>query len=334
MRPGIGCDGRTEVPRYDRVSDFLGVIDFSLSVTGPIFVVLALGYWLMRRRLIDDGFINTGSRLVFNVALPALLFISIGKTRFHEAANPELIAFGVVASIVVWLVLELVAARLVPEPRDRGVVVQGGFRSNMGIVGLAYCVNAYGDDGLVAASLYLALVTIVFNVIAVITLGRSLNRSQGLGATARSIVTNPLIIAIVLALPVSWLALDLPGWVLQSGQYFANLTLPLALLCTGAALDFRQLRREVGSTMLASAAKLVAVPLTFVLGGLAWGFRGIDLGVLLLMSSAPTAAASYVMVRAMGGNATLAANIIALTTVGSILTTSISVMVLRGLSLV
>lgn len=41
------------------------------------------------------------------------------------------------------------------------------------------------------------------------------------------------------------------------------------------------------------------------------------MGILLLMSSAPTAAASYVMTKAMGGNATLAANIIALTTLGS-----------------
>jgi len=65
-------------------------------------------------------------------------------------------------------------------------------------------------------------------------------------------------------------------------------------------------------TVLAAAGKLVAVPLLFVLGGIALGFRGMDLGILLLMSSAPSAAAGYVMVRAMGGNAVLAANIIAL----------------------
>ncbi|MCB1887182.1 MAG: AEC family transporter [Rhodocyclaceae bacterium] len=312
---------------------FVAVVDFSLSVTGPIFVVLALGYWLMRRGLIDDAFVNTGSRLVFNVALPALLFISIGKTPLSDAANLELIAFGMGGTVVVYLLLEWLATRFVPVPRDRGVVVQGGFRSNMGIVGLAYCVNAYGDAALGAASLYLGLVTILFNILAVITLSRALDRSQGALAMVKGIARNPLIIAIGLALPVSWLDLDLPGWVLQSGQYFANLTLPLALLCTGAALNFRRLRQEVAGTALASGAKLIGVPVLFVLAGLAVGFRGIDLGVLLLMSSAPTAAASYVMVRAMGGNATLAANIIAITTVGSILTTSVGVLVLRGLGL-
>ena len=70
------------------------------------------------------------------------------------------------------------------------------------------------------------------------------------------------------------------------------------------------------------------------MGGIALGFRGTELGVLFLMASAPAAAAGYVMVRAMGGNASLAANIIALTTLGSILTTSAGVMVLRWLGVI
>ena len=315
------------------MQSFLAALDFSLTVTGPIFVVLALGVGLMRAGMLNDAFVDTGSKLVFNVALPALLFISISKTRFEEAANFELIAFGAVATVLLYVLLELIAARWVAVEADRGVVVQGGFRSNMGIVGLAYCVNAYGEAGLVAASVYLGLITILFNVLAVITLNRSLNRQQGIGRMVKGIVRNPLIIAIALALPISWADVSMPGWVLQSGQYFANLTLPLALLCTGASLDFARMRLEIGATLLASLIKLVAVPLAFVLGALALGFRGIDLGVLLLMSSAPTAAASYVMVRTMGGNAVLAANIVALTTLGSILTTSIGVMALRSLQL-
>ncbi|MCB1937934.1 MAG: AEC family transporter [Rhodocyclaceae bacterium] len=315
------------------MSDFLNILEFSFSVTGPIFVILALGVWLMRIGMLTDAFVEAGSRLVFTVALPALLFISIGKTRFEAAANFDLVAFGAVATLTTFLVLEGVARRWVAQPADRGVVVQGGFRSNMGIVGLAYCVNAYGEAGLVAASLYLGLITILFNILAVITLGRAQHTQPSVGRLVKGIVTNPIIIGIVLALPVSWSGVALPDLVVQSGQYFANLTLPLALLCTGASLDFKRLRLESRNTLLASVAKLVFVPLVFVLGGVAVGFRGIDLGVLLLMSSTPTAAASYVMVRAMGGNAVLAANIIAVTTLGSILTTSAAIMVLRGFGL-
>ena len=313
------------------MSEFLAVLEFSLSVTGPIFIIIALGVWLMRIGVIDSAFVESGSRLVFNVALPALLFISISQTRFERAANVELILFGLVATLLVYLLLEWLAGRWVEPPEDRGVVVQGGFRSNMGIIGLAYCVNAYGEDGLAAASLYLGLVTIAYNVLAVITLNRSLDANRSVGKVLKGIATNPLIIGIVLALPVSWAAIPMPELVIKSGQYFANLTLPLALLCTGASLNFKRLREEMRNTVFTAVVKLIAVPVIFVLAGRLLGFRGIDMGVLLLMSGAPTSAASYVMVRAMGGNATLAANIIVLTTLGSIFTASVGITLLRSI---
>jgi len=315
------------------MTDFLTVLSFSFSVTGPIFVIIILGVLFMRVGIINDAFVDVGSRLVFNVALPVLLFTSISKTKFEKAANFDVVIFGATATLIAYLLLELIAKRVIAEPADRGVVVQGSFRSNMGIIGLAYCVNAYGNQGLAAAALYLAVVTMLYNVLSVITLNRSLDKQKGLLPVLRSIAKNPLIISILLALLVSWSGIQIPALLLQSSQYFANLTLPLALLCAGASLNFMAMRLAIHSTLITSVFKLLVLPTGFVVGGYLMGFRGLDLGLLLLMSSAPTAAASYVMVRAMGGNATLAANIIVVTTLGSIVTTSIGIMILRSNSL-
>ncbi|ENO83841.1 AEC family transporter [Thauera linaloolentis] len=312
------------------MSDFLAILNFSFSVTGPIFVLLGLGILLRRTGMLTDGFIDGGSRLVFTIALPTLLFVSIAGTRISESASAGMIAYGLGATLALYLVLEWVAQFIVRPERDRGVVVQGAFRSNFGTIGLAYCANAYGDAGLAAASLYVGLVTILVNILGVITLSRSLHRSQGIGRIVRGIATNPLIIGILLALPFSALDIRLPALALRSAQYIADMTLPLALLCTGASLDFRSLRSEMVSTALAALGKLLLVPVALTLGAAALGFRGMELGILMLMASSPSAAAGYVMVRAMGGNATLAANIIALTTLGSLLTTSAGVMLLRS----
>ena len=48
------------------------------------------------------------------------------------------------------------------------------------------------------------------------------------------------------------------------------------------------------------------------------GLRGMPLGIVLLMAISPTAAASYVMVRSIGGDHRLAASIIAVTTLLSL----------------
>lgn len=315
------------------MSAFLALLDFSLGVTGPIFVLLGLGVLLRRIGLITDGFIAAGSRLVFAIGLPTMLFVSIARTRIADSASVGMLVYGVVATVAIWLLMEVLASFAVQPARDRGVVVQGAFRANFGVVGLAYCANAYGEAGLTMASLYVGVLTILVNILAVITLSRSLHRSQGVGKVVRGIATNPLIIGIVLALPVSAFAIPLPAVAMKSAGYIADMTLPLALLCTGATLDFRSLRAEAGNTLLAATGKLVAMPLVFTLGAWAVGFRSMELGVLMLMASAPSAAASYAMVRAMGGNATLAANIIALTTLGSLLTTSAAVSLLRGFGL-
>ncbi|MFQ3201409.1 MAG: malonate transporter [Zhongshania sp.] len=312
---------------------FLQSLSYSFSITGPIFVVLALGIYLNRAQIINDNFIEIGSKLVFNITLPALLFISISQTSIAESANLKLVLFGLVATFIVYLMLELVAQWLIPRREDRGVVVQGGFRSNMGIVGLAYCVNAYGGPGLVAASLYLALVTILYNILAVITLNRSLKRAGGVAKTLKDIARNPIILSIVAALPFATMAWPLPSLLLRSGEYFAQMTLPLALLCTGASLNFQALRADLNSALVSTICKLMVVPMLLISGGIALGFRGMDLGVLALMSSAPTAAASYIMVRTMAGNAALAANIIVMTTLGSLFSTSSIMFVLHGLGL-
>ncbi|WP_455223399.1 AEC family transporter [Kaarinaea lacus] len=315
------------------MSEFLRILSFAFSVTGPIFIILALGIILARTGVITDAFIEAGSKLVFNVTLPALLFITISKTDIEHIANFSLIGYGVLATLAVFLLLEFMAGFFIHPPQDRGVVVQGAFRSNMGIVGLAYCVNAYGEVGLAAASIYLGPVTILFNVLAVITLNRSLNKQRSVAGTLIDIARNPLILGIVLALPVAWAHLQLPAILLQSGEYFAQMTLPLALLCTGASLSLQALREDSRNAIIASSGKLLVVPFIITLGGFWLGFRDMDLGILFLMTSSPTAAASYIMARAMKGNAVLAANIVALTTFGSILVASIGVAFLRHLGL-
>lgn len=310
--------------------EFWNTILFSLSVTGPIFILLVLGAWLRQRQSINDAFIEVGSRLVFTWALPALLFVSIAKTHIDATTNFQLIAYGLVAMSILFVLTEILAHFTVQPPEDRGVVVQSIFRSNMAIIGLAYCVNAYGEVALVAASLYVGILSILFNILGVITLSRSLHKQQGIGGILRNIVSNPLIIAIVLALPFAWWDVRPPELLMKAGKTLADMTLPLALLCTGASLDFHTLKQEMNKTLLATFSKLVLIPVLFTAGGWWFGFRGMDLGILLLMSSAPTAAASYVMARAMGGNATLAANTVVLTTLGSLLTTSLGVMLLQS----
>ncbi len=318
------------------MADMIEQLAFSASITGPICLMLLLGVILKRTNIINENFIDIASKLVFKVTLPALLFLSIMKSNHDLGSSASLVGYGLLANFVFFLFSTLATKRLFPDPKDQGVIIQGGFRANTAIIGLAYVANAYGDSGVALAAVYVASMTLLYNIQAVICLSPKGETSskEAIGVIAKTLTKNPLIIAIIAGMAFYLLSIPVPKVVLDAGQYFANMTLPLALLCTGGSLDIGSLKHEKHSTWFSTALKLVAAPLAITAGAIGFGFRGIDLALVFLMSSAPTAAASYVMARAMGGNSTLAANIIALTTVCSLVSCTIGIFLLSTWQLI
>lgn len=232
--------------------------------------MMLLGILLRHWRLMDDRFIDGATKLVFNLALPCLLFFSIATNHPQLRDNFALVIYGAVGTIVTFLLLEIAAKWLVKEPRERGVFVQGGFRANTAIVGLAYAMTAYGDEGVAIASLYLTVTVILFNVLSVITLTRSLQGGNGQKikhlSLLRSIVTNPLILGLLSGLAYAQTGLGIAPVLKQTGSYISGLSLPLALLCTGASLDLRAMFRSSNVAALSSSAKLFLVPVLMTFG--------------------------------------------------------------------
>ncbi|MCF7481753.1 AEC family transporter [Vibrio sp. J1-1] len=314
----------------------LNQLQFSLSITGPICLMLVLGVVFKRIGLIDNNFIDVGSKLVFKVTLPAMLFISIVSSEHDFASASNFVNYGIIASISFFIFTYFSVKFLFPTSPDQGVLVQGGFRANTGIIGLAYVSSAYGPQGVALAALYVAVTTFIYNVQAVICLSPkgATPVSQGAKLMFRTLTKNPLIISIVLGIFFYILAIPVPKIAIDVGNYLSKMTLPLALLCTGGSLNLRLMRQEKGPSWFASSYKLLVAPAVITLGAYLVGFRGVELGILFFMNASPVAAASYVMARAMGGNSVLAANIIAMTTVISTLTCTLGIIMLNSLDLI
>ena len=305
----------------------------TLETTLPVFVMVFLGIGLRRVGWIDQAFISTASALVFKATLPTLVFLSIIRADLDATFNPALLGFYLVATLISFgLVWAWSTRRITRE--DRGVYVQGAFRGNCGIVGLALAANLYGDYGLSAGGLLLGLVIVVYNTLSVVVLlAYHPEKSMNFASTARDIARNPLILAVIVALPVAASGLTLPGWVMTSGDYFASLTLPLALLCIGATISLKSLRSDSGPALGSSLWKMVLLPVGCTFAAWLAGFEGRELGLMFLFFASPTAAASFVMVKALGGNDKLAANIIALTTLLASVTVTVGVFLLQSAGL-
>tara|TARA_R110001583_G_scaffold18667_2_gene74037 strand:- start:17910 stop:18860 length:951 start_codon:yes stop_codon:yes gene_type:complete len=315
---------------------FFESLQFSFSIVGPICLLLFLGWFLRRTNTINDAFIEIGSKLVFKVTLPTLLFLGIVKMDHQAEIDFNLITYGLIANFLFFILSILATTYWIKEKQDHGVIIQGAFRSNTAIIGLAYMANVYGEASLGLAAVYVASHTVLYNILSVIILSpkqEGVNAKMLLGLV-KSILKNPLIISIILGLIFFLLAIPVPQIVVDTGQYFSDMTLPVALLCTGGSLSIRALKDNSVNCRFSTMLKIVIGPVFITGGAYLLGYSGEMLGLVYFMSAAPTAAASYVMARAMGHSAELAANIIAMTTMGSLITSSLGVSLLYWLQLI
>lgn len=300
---------------------------FAFEVTLPISIIIVLGVVLKRIAWINDDFANIGSRLVFNLTLPALLFVNIASTDLSRHFPLLLIVIAGAIMALSFLISHWLAG-LIPNQYSRGAVVQGTCRGNMAIVGLALSANAFGDEVLPLASMYLAVLVVPVNIFSILTLYYHQAETPSTKAVAKSVLTNPLAIAIFAALIIATFSIKLPSVVLDTGHYLARMTLPLALLCVGASIRWHEFRAS-RLLYVSIAGKIIILPLVATIIGYALGLRAEELGVLYIMSAAPTAAAAYPMIRSIGGDYHLTAAIIAGSTLLSMFTSTIGLFVLR-----
>ena len=317
-------------------SGFISSLSEALQITAPIFLLVVLGIFLKRFRILNEGFIDAASKLVFTVGLPCLLFLTIVRTHLETILNIKLLLVGLGSTTLIFIALSLISIVLITNKRERGIFIQGSFRGNMGIIGLAFCLNAYGETGIALASVYMATLTILYNLLSVVTLTHTLTTSQNNLARQifTNIIKNPIVISIVLGFVALAIQLPIHPVLLDSGNYLAQMTLPLALICIGGSINLKELRQSSYVSIVTVLMKLVLVPAACVLLALPFGFSKIEMGVVFLMAAAPTATASYIMVQAMKGNGVLAANIIVLSTLASVVTGSLGIVVLRSFSII
>lgn len=295
--------------------------------------MLFLGVWLKTRNMITDDFIKSASQLVYNIGLPVMLFSTSSTTdlsNIHDWQLPT--AFGLM-TLIVFAGSLLSAHWHCADKRDYGVFIQGAFRGNLVILGLAFCANAYGEKGLALASLPVAMTVVLYNVLSVYVLNRSLHHTNNsLVPTLVDIAKNPLIMAIFVGFAVNASDVSLPNVIIDSGKYLSQMVLPLALICIGGSLSIKRLQKIESASFGAGVWKLILSPFIACAIAIALGLRGDALAVLFLLAASPTATISFVMVQAMKGNGELAANIVAQTTLWSLFTVTAGLWLLQFLS--
>jgi hypothetical protein len=303
------------------------VIDLLLALW-PLFALIVAGYYLRRWEFPNEAFWPGAERLNYFVLFPALLFSSLAMAPLNNPALPRLALAVMLGLGIAWLAL-LLMRRLRGWPAGRfGAFSQGILRFNT-YLGLAAVGSLFGQQGLTLAALMLALMVPTVNVLSVWSL------TAERGVSARSlllpILKNPLILACFGGALANLSGIGLPGGSDRLLGLLAAASLPLGLLCVGAALKPEQLGGEVAALSWNSALRLLAMPLLAWAVAHALQLPAMESSVLVLFFALPTAPTAYVLTRQLGGDSQLMAGIITLQTLLSAGSLSLVLLLLAAL---
>lgn len=244
-----------------------------LAITGPIYIVIAIGFLTTRWGLFARADMRVFGKFVIQLALPALLFNALSQRPVADVLNPVYLGAYTAGSLLVAALGFAWARGMAGKSVSASAVVAMGMTcSNSGFIGYPLVLQLLGPTAGVA----LALCLIVENVLMLpLLLALADMDAQGAPAPGRwrrafaqslkGLVRNPMISAIVVGLAFALLGLRLPEPAARAVGLFATSCGALALFVIGGTLvglQVKGLRRDV---VVIAAGKLLLHPLAVVL---------------------------------------------------------------------
>ena len=285
----------------------------------PIFALIVLGWFAGRRGFLPAAFLGPANRLVFYLAIPAMIFRALSKSDFHAEFDLQVVAGTLLAVIIVFSVAWGVCSMLHLKRGQRGTFIHTTFHGNLGYIGFAVAYYFLGAKGLARASIIASFVILLQNFLAVLVLqvysSSARRHAHNVRAMILPILGNPVIISAVAGMLFSIFVIPVPLVIGRSLDILSSLALPLALLIIGGSISFEFMRSKMGIILLACMLKLMALPCTGLILFKAFNLASGDYlpGIILLAS--PTATVTYVMAKEMKGDPDFANAAISLCTV-------------------
>ena len=234
------------------------------SAVAQIFILAAIGYFLVKKKFLESSGLDAISNLVMDVTLPLLIFCQLIKD-FSFLLYPDWWIFPLISIAVT--ILGLLAGAVF------SVLIKGGQHKlqfislvgfqNSGYLPLALVAALLTRDNLSAMFIYLFLFLTGFNLVMFSVGTYILNFHKEIKFDWRSLFSMP-VIATILGLLVVFFGLNkfVPGIVIQPLRMFGDSTLALAMLVVGgdlAKINLRAIDKRAGFLLV--FAKMIILPL-------------------------------------------------------------------------
>ncbi len=270
-----------------------------LALTIPFFGIILLGSVTRLKGWFSAADGRMISRYVFFVVLPPFMFVAITARPLDDIFNPEFTLRYELVTLTLFGLAFIVGRYLLKLSRKEASLFSlNASYPNYGYIGVPLALLAFGED----AAVPMAVILVVNNAVLVFLVALFITDETSGGAgstfvkTMASLVKNPLLMSVVVAMGFSASGLTMPEMPALFLDLLAGAAAPTALFALGIALVGQPVRAAWGELGALALFKLFMHPLMMALVFLGWPaigpypFDPIWIKIALIFSCLPVAA--------------------------------------------
>ncbi|MDI3513317.1 MAG: malonate transporter [Rhodocyclaceae bacterium] len=297
-----------------------------LAITGPIFILIAVGFAAVRLRVLATTDMRALGVFVINFALPALLFSAMSAGSVTQTLRLDLLLPYALGSLaVVGLVVALAMTVLRRKLQMAAVLAMGMSVSNSAFIGFPIAQQLSPGTASAALAVYAMVEALIMFplLMALAELGGGGGRwPVVLRGIVLSLARNPMILAILAGVALSLAGLTLPLPAARAIELLGSTAAPVALFYIGGTLAGLKVKIAAGDIGLIVAGKLVLHPLLVYLAFLALPLDGAALQTAAVLNACMPMMSIYPILAQKYGQEGLCAAALVATTVTSFFTIS------------
>jgi predicted permease len=308
----------------------------TILVLLPVFLTIAIGAVLKQTGLVRDEHWASVEHVAYYVLFPAIVTKSIAVADFSGVPVARM-ALAMILAILTMFALALalrwpLQAALSMDGPAFSSFFQGVTRWHT-FLALAIMPLLFGPQGIALAALAAAAMIPLLNVGAVSVLSvYASGTGPSVSGVLKSLAVNPFVLSSAVGITLNLTGVGLAAPIEQSLELIGRGALAVALLSAGAGLELAKLRNAGSAVGVATLVKLLLMPV-FMWG---WtsvlGVDGLPQAVAIVSGGVPSAAASYILARKMGGDAALVALILTAQTLAAAITLPLIITLARRVS--
>ncbi len=267
----------------------------------PLFSLVLIGYLTMRLSGWPSSVSDGLTRFVFTLALPAMLFRLMSKSRDLPPVDSRLLIAFFGGCLIVFVIGRLVSWKIFKlDGVSQSVFALGGVFSNNVMLGLPLAKVSLGEAAVPSVALVLVFNALILWTLVTVSVEWARHGSfsaKGFARTAKGVLTNPVVVGILGGTLVSLSGRDLPEAISSPINMIGQSGSTMALVALGMGLAEYGIRDGLRVSFAVCAIKLIVLPL--IVWGLAWllGLPKMETQVVVLLSSMATGANVYLMSR-------------------------------------